>query len=117
MGMSPKKKILDDERCFRLYRDTGSVYRVANLLASEGLINQSLGRPYTPQAVYLAAWRWGVTHPKDGKTYIYEVGRSRGVIFTNDELDEILDARAKYVYSKKKNGYKEYLENKIPFSI
>lgn len=115
--MSPKRKILDDEKCFRLYRDTGSVYKVARILADEGLVNQSTGRPYTPQAVYLAAWRWGVTNQKDGKTYTYEVGRSKGVIFTNEELDEILDARAKYVYAKKKNGYEEYLATKISFSI
>jgi len=112
MGLGRGKRALDDKKCFYLYRDVGSVYKVAKALAREGLVNQDTGHPYTPQAVYWAVWRWGVANQKESKEAIMEAARSKGVILTEAEVQAILDSRAKYILYKKKNGYGNYLKNR-----
>jgi len=108
IGITNKKSQLDGELCFKLWIETGSIYKVALRIYQEGIINQKTGKKFTHQAVWLASWNWAFDNLPVARGLVNSAWKANGELLTDQDWFTLITKRAKYIYSKSK--FDAYLE-------
>jgi len=100
--MGRKKRLIDDELCFRLWVELGSLRKVVMRMEQEGIINPVSGKPFSEPGVQTAALRWICEHPEKARKVFIEMGDE----FAEDDTrwHEFLVQKAMRVWT----GYNAY---------
>jgi hypothetical protein len=109
IGIRGKKLFLNGEECFRIWKETGSVYKTAKILETQGTVNPNTGKTPSPMGIWTSAWTWILNHPAEGKQGVEEVWKNSGEILRDEDWYKLVAEKAKYLLSPKK--FEEYLNN------
>lgn len=109
---------LDGEMLFKKYCElgkSGSCGKLVEFLKSDGQRNPETGRPFTKMGCWKIMWRWVLDNPVKARpmwaSYVLDLGQ----FLSDDDWKETLNARAKYIYGKKKfNQYQVSTQTQVP---
>jgi hypothetical protein len=97
---------LDGKLCFELWAKCGSVYKARFILANEHhIINQKLNKPYSHQAVWLAANTYILNHPDEARPLWNSILKANGVFPTDELWFTFVGSKAKRLPRKLKDEY------------
>jgi len=102
IGLRHKKLFLDGEECFDIWAKTGSVYKTAKLLETQGIVNPASGKRPSPMGIWTSAWKWVLDHPAEAKSKVDEVWKSNGELLTNEMWYKLMAEKARYILAPKK---------------
>jgi hypothetical protein len=69
-----RKKLLDGKDCFVQWATRGSLRKVYEHYASNGIKNPSTGKPFTENGIYDAALCWVCENPEESREYYLDAG-------------------------------------------
>lgn len=105
MGISGQcEKFLNDEECFFLWSELGSITRVVNHLKNRGDVNPKTSRPFTRMSIWHAALRHALNNLEETKPYFLEDG------LPEDKFDEHVVKKAMIVYSTSKDRFLSWIK-------
>lgn len=102
--------ILDPERCWKLWIELGSLNKVKDQFAIEGLINPITMKPPTISAIEKAAYRWALENQEEARQDLsYSWGRV-GEPLTDERWHEFLVSSAELAYFVQPAKIKRFIE-------
>lgn len=98
-----------DKEYFELWRELGTLKKVARHLANFGEVNPKLGQQFSEMTIRMAAYRYVIEFPDDAKeTFDAEYGR----ILSQKEWEEFLVKTAVSVYDSSASKLNSWIERK-----
>lgn len=99
---------LDRELCFKKWAELGTLPRVRDYLAEQGIINKRTNKPFSIPAIYYAAKRWVVLNPVEAREYYNHYGWYP----SDDEWNRwIVDNTLKVFHSHSRKTFEKILDN------
>jgi hypothetical protein len=110
IGKNIAVKTLNGEQCFRLYVETGSMYKTAKILASQGIVNPSTQKPFSHMAVRESAWLdWGFDHLLEARKLVEGAWKANGYLLTDEEWYKMVLQRVHYSMRATPKKLEEFL--------
>ena len=95
-------KVLDRETCYKMWIvDRMSLYQIPKVLAEQGVVNATTGKPVTHQGVWRAANLFILDNPERAKNDTVSLFSQYGRILEDEEWGKEMIKRAQYFLTQK----------------
>lgn len=111
-----KKRFLNGELLFRHYFEqmgsAGSMMKLVNMCAAQGMKNPQTGKPPTRMGVWKAMWTWALLpeNLKTSKDIFMRSMSTSGEFYSDAEWKELATTKAKGGVEFGKERYKKFVE-------
>lgn len=104
--VSKNSSNMDNEECFKLWAELGSLEKVGLELQRRGKFNTKTGKPFTNASISLRAHKWVFNHPDEAKIYYINAGST----LTDEQWERWMVEKAMYVYKFSPRQFFRWIE-------